>query len=490
MVSAHTENQASSDAGTMRELWRVAFPLMLSSGSVSLMLVVDRLYMWWYSQDAIAAATPAGLMHWTIISLPFGVAMYANTFVAQYGGAGRKDRVVASIWQAVFVAIVAGLLMLVPALFARQIFAAIGHPDRVQQLESVYFAILSAGSMPIILAQVLSCFFGGRGKTRVVMWVNIAATAFNIVFDYFMIFGIGSLPGLGMAGAAIATVCSGILQCVLYVWLISRDSVAEGYAFRSHFGLDRELMNRLLRYGVPNGTQFFIDVAGFSIFIMFVGRLGTAQLAATNVAFNLNTLAFVPMMGLGIAVSILVGMRIGEGRPDLAVKTTWTACWLASVYMGMFMIIYLALPHLLLRPYAAYVDPADFAAISHTVVVLLRFLALFAICDGFAIIFGFAVKGAGDTRFAMVFSLFASIFLLVLPTIMALEWLGGGLISCFVACTVYISVLGIGFMIRFHKGKWKSMRVIELQPEPEVDDSDLVSVDSDLIAQAHDVETV
>mgnify|MGYP003927364789 FL=1 len=82
----------------MRELLQVAVPLILSSGSISLMHVVDRIFLTWYSPDALAAALPAGIMNWTLLALPVGLASYVNTFVAQYDGAGKRERVSQALW--------------------------------------------------------------------------------------------------------------------------------------------------------------------------------------------------------------------------------------------------------------------------------------------------------------------------------------------------------------------------------------------------------
>ena len=71
----------------------------------------------------------------------------------------------------------------------------------------------------------------------------------------------------------------------------------------------------LIRFGLPSGVQFFIDMVGFTGFILLVGRLGRNELAATNLAFNVNTIAFMPMIGIGITVSVLVGQALGRNDP-------------------------------------------------------------------------------------------------------------------------------------------------------------------------------
>ena len=93
-------------------------------------------------------------------------------------------------------------------------------------------------------------------------------------------------------------------------------------------------MRRLWRYGGPGGLQTFMEVAAFTVFLMLVGRLGEVALAATTLAFNVNNVAWVPMWGLGTAVTAIVGQQLGRNRPDLAARATWTALGIALAYMG------------------------------------------------------------------------------------------------------------------------------------------------------------
>src|SRR5271169_3316514 len=110
---AETANSPGSlKAGSFRELMSVAVPLVLSSGSLSLMITIDRLFLTRFSEDALAASLPAAALHWTVMSAFVGMINYGNAFVAQYEGAGRKDRVSASVWQGIFLAIGAGLIFL------------------------------------------------------------------------------------------------------------------------------------------------------------------------------------------------------------------------------------------------------------------------------------------------------------------------------------------------------------------------------------------
>jgi multidrug resistance protein, MATE family len=456
-----SETNGNHPAGSVRELIHVALPLVISSGSLSLMHVVDRIFLTWYSPNALAAALPAGILNWTAISVAMGTGLYANTFVAQYEGAGRKDRVAAAIWQGIYLSLLSGAILLVLVPLSTRIFAVIGHDAAIQEMEAKYFAICCFGAAPMILAAVLSCFFSGRGYTKIVMWVNIVGASVNIILDYLFIFGPGPFPRWGIEGAAMATVVANVVNVALYVVLIVRQPAAQEYAFWGNRRFDATLFRRFVRYGLPNGLQFFTDVLAFALFILLLGKLGTASLTASNLAFNVNALAFVPLLGIGTAVMILVGRRIGEGRPELAVRTTWLAFALSGSGMVLFAGLYLFLPKLILAPYAMFAEVGSLDQIQDQVVILLRFVALYGVFDAMAIIFGSAVRGAGDTRFSLVYSCVTGWLVMVLPTFAIWRWYGGSLIASWSACTAYIFVLGIGLMIRFHTGKWKSMQVIE-----------------------------
>jgi len=428
---------------------------------------VDRVFLTWYSSDAIAAVMPAGILSFTILSLFLGTATYVNTFVAQYHGAGRYDRIGPAVWQGAYVAAVGAAvhLLLIPA--AGHVFAFVGHEQAVQQYEVVYFQTLCLGAGPAVAAAAMSGFFTGRGKTWTVMWVNIASNAVNLVLDYALIFGVWGLPKLGVRGAAIATVISTCFSLATYLVLLSRPMYDRRYHTLRGWQLDRQLFGRLMRFGLPSGVQFFIDIAGFAIFILLVGRFGTMSLAATNIALNISTLAFMPMIGLGIAVSVMVGQHLGRDRADLAERSTYSGFHLTFSYMAVISASYVLVPYVFLAPFAAQADPQEFEPIRRLATVLLRFVAVYSLFDAVSIIFSSAIKGAGDTRYVMFMIGVASAVLLVIPTYLAVMVFDAGIYAAWCIASAYIITLSGAFLFRFLGGKWKSMKVIE-EPVPTV----------------------
>ncbi|QDT39605.1 MATE family efflux transporter [Stratiformator vulcanicus] len=460
-MSSESSAFRAAEAGTLRELFRVAVPLVLSSGSLSLAHVIDRIMLTWHSPDALAASTPAGMLHWTMMSLFIGTATTVNTFVAQYDGAGDRRRASEATWQGVYLALLAGLPLLIAVPLAPYVFAWADHAPEVQRLENAYFSVLCFGAVPMTLATALSGYYSGIGATRIVLLVNVILSIANLAFDAVLIFGLGPFPELGIRGAAVATIISYLIAVGLYLALLLRRTERMDYQFWNCWKFDPELFRRLLRYGFPTGVNYLADTAGFTLFLILLGRLGPVAQQATNLSFNVNGLVFVPLMGVSTAVSTIVGRRIGEGRPGLAVRSTWLAFGCAMVWNVVFMAIILLVPDVVISLYAAGSTPEEFAPVRETAIVLLRYVAVFLTFDAMSVVFSGAIRGAGDTRFAMAWSLVTCWSLMVLP-VLAADWYGNlSLHFCWSAVIAYISICGVGMLWRFLGGRWQTMRVTE-----------------------------
>lgn len=449
-----------SAVGGYRPLLKIAIPLVLSNGAFSVQQFIDRMFLAWSSPEAVAAATPAGVLNFTVMSLFINTAAYAGTFVAQYFGAGRLERIGPVVWQTIYLSIAGAAVMVLFAPFAGPIFRLAGHGTAVAALEAEYFKILCVGSAFPILNAGLSGFYAGLGRTWPVMWINLEITGLNVVLDYWLIFGGLGIPPMGIGGAAIATVAATATGTVILALLILLRSDRRRFQL-THARLNVELLRRMVRYGVPSGLQVMIDVSGFTVFIMLVGRLGMENLAATNIALNINMLAFMPIVGLGIAVTILVGQQIGERSVERAEFSTYSGLHLALLYMTCIAAAYLFVPHLFLLPFTLNAAEGQYLPISATARILLRFVAFYSFFDALTLVFSSAIKGAGDTRFVVSVIALLSFCALIAPTALIVLVLHWSMFAAWTVATCYISALGVVFYLRFRAGAWKTMHVIE-----------------------------
>ena len=429
-------------------------------------MFVDRVFLTWHSTTSLAAALPAGFASFTIVSLFMGTVQYANTFVAQYAGAARPKKIGPVIWQGVYLSIFSGLIALIPSYFAKDIFNWIGHAPEIRNEEITYFRITCYGVGPQVLATAMSCFFTGRGQTNIVLIVNAISISINIILDYALIFGRLGFPSMGIEGAAWATNSGLLISAVLFCILFFRNKHRHIYATMSGWKLDIALTKRIIYYGGPNGINFFLDIMAFTFFILIVGKLGPIPLAATNLAFNINSLAFMPLIGCGIAVSTMVGQRIGGEKPENAEYCTWTAIHIAVGYMALMTILYIAVPKIFLLPFGMNATGTEFHEANLMAEKLLRIVAIYCISDAFYLIFTHALKGAGDTRFVMWTSLGLSWGTMVIPAYLSLTFFQPSIFLLWSFICLYLILAGIIFYLRFKNGAWKKMSVIEAPDIP------------------------
>ncbi len=449
--------------GSYGEVLKISIPLILSTGSITLQHFVDRVFLAWLSPQAIAAAMPAGILNFTLMSIFIGAASYVGTFTAQYDGAGKSRKIGSYLWQGFYFSILAGLVLFPLYYFSDDIFRLAGHHPEVQRLESGYFRILVFSSPAVIASSAAAGFYSGRGKTSIIMMESFITTGVNIILDYLLIFGKGDFPALGMNGAALATLIAQYCRIVFYLILIFGSENRRRYQTTDWHFHSRHF-RRLLRFGLPNGIHFFLEMTGFTMMIFLVGTFGTNALAATNITFNINHISFMPLLGLSMGVSVLVGRRLGEDNPALARHTTWSAFHIGFGMISVMALTFLFFPKFFILPYAARSSGSDFKPIMRMVINLLKFVAVYSFFDCMNIIFAAAIKGAGDTRFVMWVSVSLSWTLMVVPSILASTVFGGNLYWIWTFTTLYIISVGVVFLRRFLGGKWESMRVIETVP--------------------------
>ncbi|MEW4565691.1 MATE family efflux transporter [Bremerella sp. JC770] len=453
------ENWWSRPCG-IRELLLIALPLIASTASWSMTNFVDRMFLFWYSPEAMAAALPAGMLHFTLLCFPIGLASYLNTFVAQYDGAGRPEQIGAVIRKGVQF----GSLM-IPAYFlsiplAAWAFSLVGHSAEVQLLEVRYFQILTCGAGASVVSAAMSTFFTGRGKTTIVMFVEIGSCVLNVVLDGLFIFGYCGEALEGITGAAIATSLSQWFKVVAYVILLWRPAVSGQFGFLDWSNDEPGLLRRIFQYGSASGFQVLLEVGTFTGFTFLMGRMGLTAMTASTLAVDINALTFVPLIGLGIAISTLVGREIGHADPARAAVATWSGLFIALFYAGGMGLTYFLLPDFFLSAHAMGMEPSEFEEIRTLTIILLRFVAFFCVFDAVNLVFVSALKGAGDVRFILMVGLcFSSVLLLLAGTCMWLDRIH--VQGLWVAMTGWVILLALTHWARFFTGQWRTKKVID-----------------------------
>ncbi|MCL2390056.1 MAG: MATE family efflux transporter [Endomicrobia bacterium] len=450
-----------NSTGGYLEFLKIALPLIISTGAWSIQSFINRFFLAWHSQDAFAACLPAGMLNFSIMSIFIGTLTYVDVFVSQYYGKKEYESIGPGVWQSFHLSFLGAFILLFISFFSENIFSFIGHAPEIMSEEIKYFRVLCYGAFPSLAASALSGFYAGRGKTKIVLYVSIIGILVNILFDYILIFGNFGFPELGIEGAAIASIIGSVAMITIFILLVTSKKNDKKYNTRN-LKPDFDFIKRLLKFGFPNGVQFFFDMAGFTFFILVIGKIGMLELSATNIALNINLLAFMPLVGCGITTSILVGQYLGRNKASIAEICVQTSLHIVYAYVTVVILAFVFIPDVFIYPFSKGSESLIIEQVKPMAVNLLRFVALYSIFDPMNIIFSSAIKGAGDTAFVMKLLVISSIFVAAIPVYFIVVIFKLGLYAGWSVLVVYVLALAIPFYLRYKSGKWKRMRVIKM----------------------------
>lgn len=452
--------------GDLRTLLVIAGPNVASTVAQTLLSVVDFLIV---SQlpdpsHAQAGVGAGGMLFFTLFGFPLGVMVCVTTVVSQSLGANRPRDCSAYAWQGLWLSVLFGLAgaAAIPAM--PHLYGFIGHEPAVRAIETQYTQIrlLSLGFASATVA--LANYFNGIHRPSVNAVSVVAATIVNIVLSYGLVLGRFGLPAMGVAGAAWGTVvATGFRTC----WLMTAmcyGRYAAQYDARRTWRIEPGKMRRLFDVGWPSGLQFVLDIAAWSVMVVWlVGRHGTAHLAASNTVGRYCELSFMPAVGIGLAVCTLVGRSIGEGRLDMARRWAMLGAVVNMTFMTLMGVIYVIVGSDLIRIFND--DPTVVSIGARLLVVA----AVFQLFDAAAVTYHNALRGAGDTRWpAIVGAIEIWVILIGGGTLIGWIWPGLESRGPWIAAAAFIVAIGVSFYLRWKSGKWEDLDVIGRSPIPPV----------------------
>lgn len=440
--------------GRSRDVIHLAYPVALGMVSITLLSVVDTAMLGWLGPVPLAAAGIASVAFFAIVFSLGGIGVGVQTLTARRYGEGNLEQSGEVLNAGLLLALTGGLPLVVASPWLSRLIAPFLSPNsEVVRLGEIYLRYRFFGGAFFFLELVFGGFFNGVGDTKQQLVFAILVTAVNILLDYLLIFGHAGLPRMGVAGAAIASTIATALGVVYLV------AVSLSRRYRTRFSPYRHLARALpkvlaiLRLSVPAMAQRFISNGSFFLFFAIVARIGTLELAASNVIRSVLELSIMPAIGIGIAAATLVGQNLGAKRPDEAEVFAWEAAKLAAYLMAAVGLLFVAFPKGI---FSLYTNDPVVIALGRLPLVL---LGATQVLGGVGIVIGQSLQGAGNTRFIMLVEL-AICGLLYLPT----AYLLGvqcrlGIVGAWSGEFAYWSALALLTGWKFHQGRWKEIRI-------------------------------
>lgn len=429
---------------TLRELLALSIPMVVSQGAFAAMVFTDRLFMSYIDAAHIAAALGGGVAAFFCFSLFMGLITYGNALVAQYYGAGNLAKCSLVTTQGVIIALGSTPVLLVMGYFGSSAFGFMGHDPVQVPLEQIYFQILMAGSIFTLIKACLASYFSGIGRTRVVMVSDVLGALLNIPLSWLLIFGRFGLPEMGIAGAALGTVIATVFTIGIYLLFYLSEEHQRRFHVAESLRLDRPIMRRYLRLGMPSGLETFMNVSSFNLFLLLFQSYGVVQGAAIAIVFNWDMLSFIPMIGLSIGVMSLIGRFVGAGNMAQANQVISSGFIAALGYSSVLAILFLVFRESLVGLFET--QDANFVEIRELASYMMVGLVTYMLADATILIAGGALRGAGDTRWIMVTSITVHWLMLLAQYFVIVVYGYGPRVSwwIFVAMLIILALLYLG----------------------------------------------
>lgn len=443
---------------SLGELWTLSYPLIITMAAQVVMQFADRMFLAWHSHEALAACVPAGALALTFASMFMGLASYTSVFISQYYAKKKRASVTVSLWQGVLLAVVSSVVLAGLTPVGNALIRAFNHSPEVTSLEIKYFTILNLFAGLVVINNALSSFFSGRGQTKIPMYAALVGNTVNMVLGYVMIFGKLGFAQMGISGAGWSTVLGALSMTLIYVGLILGRRLRRDYRITQLAGFYKPVFSRLLRFGVPNGFGFLMDIMSFTLFTFMVGHIDIISLEASNVVMSMQPVVFMLVLGLGIGIQILVSKYQGLKRPDLSVCVVKNACKIGYGYAVSIGIIFFCFTPFFVGLFIppSSINAAEIAAQTYP---LMRLMSFFVVGDATYLIFGEALRGAGDTKFYMTVMLTCAWGLLIPGTWLIVYVWKLSVVWVWAWLTFYAWLTALLMLARFLQGKWKTIEI-------------------------------
>ncbi|MFN5060500.1 MAG: MATE family efflux transporter [Chloroflexota bacterium] len=445
-----------------RQVFRLAMPAVSELVLNTLVGLVDILLVGQMSMatiavlgygvaPALAATGLAGEMFWTMSLLFMAIGTGCTALVARATGAKDPETANTALRQGLLMGLLSAALMSVVAIgFAESVMQVYRSEALVSELGAQFIRILGYSFFPTAIMMIGMASLRGAGDTRTPLMIMIVVNLVNVAISYVLISGGPGIAPMGVEGAAIGAATARTVGGLITFVLLLRGRA--GLWLKLQFAFNRDMIQRIVRVGWPFAGEQMVFQGALILFIGMINQLGTAAYAAHNLVIRIESLAFLPGWGYGIAASALVGQALGAKNPDEANAATYEALKQTSLMMVILGGLMALFPQPLL---AFFVHDAEVIAAG---IIPLQIAGAFQIAMGANFVLSGALRGAGDTRWPL-YTKVISTWGLRLPITFIVLLSGGGLVGVWIAMGADFCSQAILAYVRFRQGKWRTMQV-------------------------------
>jgi putative MATE family efflux protein len=444
-----------------RSIVKLAWPSVIEQLLVMMVGIVSTIFVGRIGTQELAAVGLVGMIAVFIQTIFAGLSTGATVVVARLIGERNLELARRTLVQSLLVGLSSGVLLTAPALiFAKPILSVFfaGAAPGTFEIGFTYYSIVMFGTPFLVLDIIVAGAVRGSGDTRTPMFVTLAVNVLNVALGYALIFGIDSggrtlVPAFGVVGAGFAVMISRMFGGILRVLVVFIKKSEIRPRLRDCFSVDFPLIGRIIRVGLPAFLEQLVMQGGFLAMQVLLISVGLVESASFQVSVNVNSFAFMPVFGLAVAATTMVGQALGrrdlEGAEILAYESNLLAVVVIST-IGV-------LTFLFSRPLASIfsLDAAVVATCASTI-------RIFSLIDPFLGVMNVSagvLRAAGDIVYVTITALVGLWFFRILISWVLVKVFGMGISGVMIGVSVDFIVRASMYGLRVRAGRWKQGRV-------------------------------
>jgi len=438
----------------IKETLNMAYPVIIGQLGHMMMGVVDSVMVGKIGAAPLAASAVAHGLFMLFMIFGIGVSMALSPLTAIARGAGDEERCAVVFRQGLLVNVITGVILTIVTYFCSEIIIYLNQPEEIVGQGIAYMEILAYSVIPVMIFQTGKQFSEGLSVMRPAMVITLLANIINIFANWVFIYGNLGMPALGLPGAGWATFSTRSLMGVSMLVYILKAGRFKPFQLDLRFrGIDRLMISKILRIGLPGGLQYFFEVGAFVGSAIIIGWLGTNELAAHQIAINLASISFMCALGISAAAGIRVGYAVGRKNIGATQSAGFTGFYLAGITMGSFAVVFITLRFYLPT---LYIDNPRVVEIAGSLLII---AALFQISDGTQAVGIGVLRGLADAKIPMIIT-FIAYWVIGLPGGYLLGFIFNfGVVGIWVSLCIALSVSAGLLTLRFIQ---KSRQPIDL----------------------------
>jgi MATE family multidrug resistance protein len=383
---------------------KLAAPMALTQLGQIVMMTTDLALVGRLGEEAVAGAALANTVYFVTFTLGMGVVSAVAPLAAQAFGARDPHRVRRALRVGLWAALLISLPMMAFPIYGEAILRMLGQAETPARLAQQYLFGLVWGATPALWLLAIRGFMGALNRPQPVLWITLAAIPANALLVYLLIHGELGLPPLGLFGAGLAHSMVNFAMFLAGLWFaVFRRPFAKYRVLGHVWRIDWTMMRQLFAIGAPISIAFLMEYGMFSAAALLTGLIGTAALAAHQIALQVTAILFMVPLGIGMAATVRVGHAMGRNDAAGVRHAGLVAAWL-GILLGAGLTLLVIVGRFAIARFFLGATSGSADATLELAATLLLVGATFFVTDGLQSIMAGSLRGMKDTRIPLMFA--------------------------------------------------------------------------------------